>query len=350
MKSTFFFFAILFTVAFCSKVENTIDSREFNEIIEDFVDIQKTANANVDIPLILSTLKINLDSSQKQYTDFLDGFIVSCNNAKVKLSNYLVSLRSQSDDTRNQAGHWRKEADKAFRDSSRNERMLNHTRELLQKVMQDMAQIIVEYHDGVGESDAKLTVIKQLNDIIEDELIKPTGRSFVQLKFHRRLDQLQALLQKTGDNFYTPVISTLVSLASETNFADQRILKQILLNIRNLRASIEKFKSEKEYAMNEKMVILKKQQENLQSQIGDFQHLAERYVSIVTEAHQNMDLLNKDFSNLQAEIQRKSGEMENLNHLCEEENTMYKKGIGRILEIKDGIRTALNLEQRRKQE
>jgi hypothetical protein len=160
---------------------------------------------------------------------------------------------------------------------------------------------------------------------------------------------LQELLQKTGDTLYTPIITALVNLASESSFSDQSVLKQILFNLRKLRANIEKFKGEKEYDMNNRMVILKKEQENLESQIGDYQHLSERYVSIVTEAHQNMDLLNKDFSNIQAEVERKNSELQNLNHLCEEENTMYKRGINRIIEVKDGIRNALGLEHQRRQ-
>jgi predicted nucleic acid-binding Zn-ribbon protein len=349
MKSTFFFLIFLFSTAFATGIETTIDSREFSEIIEDFVEIHKEANSNIDIGMLLAGLRLNLDASQKQYRDFLDSFIVSCNNAKVKLGNYIVNLKGQAEETRSQANHWKRDTEKAFKDSGNNERMLNQTRANLQKVMQDMAQIIVEYHQGVGESEAKLVVIKQLYNIIEDELIKPSGRSFVQLKFHRKLDNLQELLQKTGDTLYTPIITALVNLASESSFSDQSVLKQILFNLRKLRANIEKFKGEKEYDMNNRMVILKKEQENLESQIGDYQHLSERYVSIVTEAHQNMDLLNKDFSNIQAEVERKNSELQNLNHLCEEENTMYKRGINRIIEVKDGIRNALGLEHQRRQ-
>ena len=348
MKSTFFFFVFLISISISMRTEARIDSREFQEIIDDFVEINKEATSEVDVGMLLAGLKITLDSSQNQYSSFLDSFIVTCNNAKFKLANYVLSLKTSADDSKNKANHWKKSAEKAFSDSGQNDLMLKNTRLNLNSVIKEMARIIVEYHQGVSQSDKQLTVIKQLNDIIEDELIKPTGRSFVQLKFHRKLADLQDMVRKSGDTLYTPIIAILIGFASEQNFSKQNLLKQILLNIHKLKANIEKFKGEKEGSMNSKMMMVKTQEENLESQIGDYQHLSERYVSIVTEAHQNMALLNTDFSNLQSEIGRKNTELETLNKLCEEENTMYKKGIDRIVLIKEGITEALVLDQQRK--
>ena len=157
------------------------------------------------------------------------------------------------------------------------------------------------------------------------------------------------MIEKSGNSHYSPIISALIGFASEENFSNQSILKQILLNIHKLKSNIEKFRAEKEGSMNNRMVLLKKQQENLESQIVDYQHLSERYVSIVTEAHQNMALLNREFTNLQSEIGRKHTELDTLYKLCEEENSMYKKGIDRIVLIKEGIREALFVDQKRNQ-
>ena len=302
---TFFFVFYLFSISICTKVETKIDSHDFQEIIDDFVEINKEASSDIDISMLLSGLKVTLDSSQNQYSNFLDSFIVTCNNAKAKLANYVSSLNASAEESKNQANNWKKSAENAFADSGKNDQMLKNTRDSLTTVLKETAQIIVEYHQGLSESDAQLKVIKQLNDIIEDELIKPSARSFVQLKFHRKLKDLQELIEKSGNSHYSPIISALIGFASEENFSNQSILKQILLNIHKLKSNIEKFRAEKEGSMNNRMVLLKKQQENLESQIVDYQHLSERYVSIVTEAHQNMALLNREFTNLQSEIGRK---------------------------------------------
>jgi len=339
---------MLLSIAICTKIENKIDSREFQEIIDDFVEIHKIATSDIDISMLLTNIKLTLDANQKSYRSFLDGFIVTCNNAKFKLFNYVETLKGAADETKRSANNWKQSADKAYKDSAQNNKMLNQTKETLSKVLEDMAQIIVDYHKGVSESDAKLIVLKQLFDIIEDELLTPSGKSFVQLKFHKSLESLQELVMRSHDTLYTPILSTLITLATEQNFSNQNVLKQILLNLRKLKMNIEKFKAEKEMAMNDQMRILKQEEENLESQIGDYQHLSERYVSIVVEAHQNMALLNRDFTNFQSEIARKNSELETVNHLCEEEDTMYKKGINRISLIKEGISEALHLDQQMK--
>jgi len=340
---------MLLSISTCTKIENKIDSREFQEIIDDFVEIHKIATSDVDVGMLLTNIKLTLDANQKSYKTFLDGFILTCNNAKHKLFNYVDSLKGAADETKRTANHWKESADKAYKDSAQNNKMLNQTRETLSKVLEDMAQIIVDFHKGVSESDSKLIVLKQLFDIIEDELLTPSpGKSFVQLRFHNKLENLQELVAKSHDTLYTPILTTLINLATEQNFSNQKVLKQILLNLRRLRINIEKYKAEKEMAMNEQMKVLKQEEENLESQIGDYQHLSERYVSVVVEAHQNMALLNRDFTNLKSEIERKNSELETVNHLCEEEDTMYKKGINRIITIKEGISEALSLDQKRK--
>ena len=298
MKTFIFLIFLIISITNNTTIESRLDSNEFHEIIDDFVEIFKVANHDEDIALLLTNVKDTLEISENNYKTFLNGFVLSCNTAKNRVANYAKSLKTAADQAKNDANHWKKSAEKAFAGSADNDKMLNQTRLTLNNVLADMAHIIVEYREGVSESESKLIVIKQLNDIIEDELIKPTGKSFVQIKFHTKLNKLQKLVRNSGDAFYTPILTALINLASEQNFSDQKILKQILINLAKLKINIEKFKAEKESTMNQLMTTLKSQEQNLESQIGDFQHLSERYVSTVTEAHQSMDILNTDFTNL----------------------------------------------------
>ena len=68
MKSTFFFFVFLISISISMRTEARIDSREFQEIIDDFVEINKEATSEVDVGMLLAGLKITLDSSQNQYS------------------------------------------------------------------------------------------------------------------------------------------------------------------------------------------------------------------------------------------------------------------------------------------
>jgi len=204
----------------------------------------------------------------------------------------------------------------------------------------DMENTIISYHAGVTETDRKLVVVKELRDIIEDELLNP-GKSFIQVgKFNEKLQNLQNLVKSSGDSMYEPIIATLVSLASEQNFSDQKILAAILKNLKALDTSLLKFKEEKRHAMEEGMKQLKAIEENLQSQLEDHHHIEQKCVSDVAEANQNIDLLNTEITNLNSEITRKTDEFKAIEHLCATENNMFKNGSKRIALIKKDLAEA----------
>ena len=93
MKSiTFYYLFFLVSIASCVGIETKIDSHEFREIIDDFVEIHKEASTGVDIGMILGGLKMNLDASQKEYKEFLNSFIVSCNKFTMSLDNPVVDM------------------------------------------------------------------------------------------------------------------------------------------------------------------------------------------------------------------------------------------------------------------
>jgi len=205
-----------------------------------------------------------------------------------------------------------------------------------------MSKIILDYKAGVSESDSKLYVVKQLRDIIEDELLNP-GKSFIQVDaFNSKLKDLQNLVKKSGDSLYTPIIETLVALASEQNFSDQKILKAILSNLKSLEQNITKFKAEKKTALKVTLKTLKAQEENLIGQLQDYAHLEQRYVSDVTEANQNTALLTETLSNLNNEIARKQDELRNIDHLCDTENKMFKDGVTRVDAVKKDVNSAIS--------
>jgi len=205
-----------------------------------------------------------------------------------------------------------------------------------------MSKIILQYKAGVSESDSKLYVVKQLRDIIEDELLNP-GKSFIQVnEFNSKLKDLQMLVKKSGDTLYTPIIATLVELASEQNFSDQKILKAILSNLKALEENINKFKAEKKTALKVTLKTLKAQEQNLVGQLQDYAHLEQRYVSDVTEANENTAVLTDTLLNLNNEIARKEDELRNIDHLCDTENKMFKDGVTRVDAVKKDVNNAIN--------
>jgi len=322
-------------------MEAEIDSKASQEIMEDFVEVHKAAGQEVDVGLTLANVNLNLQASAKKYKEFISSFVLTCNNAKAKVSGFVKSLENARDEAKNKvANTWTKQLAKARKGISEAQTNAKTTVTRLEAIHKEMEKTVMDYHVGVVETDNKLNVVKQLRDIIEDELVNP-GKSFIQVgKFNEKLQNLQALVKKSGDSMYEPIIATLVSLASEQNFSNQKILAAILKNLKDLETSLTKFKAEKELSMNAGLKILKAQEENLTSQLEDYHHLEQRNVSDVAEANQNIDLLNSDITNLTSEITRKTEEFTAIQHLCDRENEMFKAGSQRIGLIKKDLKEA----------
>ena len=339
--STLIFFFLLVSIS-SMKMEAEIDSKAFQEIMEDFVEVHNEANEDADVDTLLTNVKINIESSEKNYGKFLATFLLSCNNAKAKVATFVKGLENARLDAQNKiANTWTKQSVSARKQiKSAQDEALN-TERRLESIRKEMTQIVVDFTVGVTETNEKLSVVKQLRDIIEDELVNP-GKSFIQLSnFNQKLSNLESLIKKSGDTMYTPIIETLVQLASGQNFSDQGILKAILKNLNALEMNLTKFKKDKEVSMNVTLKNLKSQEENLVSQLDDYHHLEQRYVSDVSEANQNINLLTQDVLSLNGEITRKSEELRNIAHLCDTENDMFKLGKERLAAVKEGLKVAL---------
>lgn len=340
--STIVFFFLLVSIS-STQMEAEIDSKAFQEIMDDFVEVHEAAGQQVDMGLVLSDVKITLQASQKKYSEFLSSFLLSCNNARAKVNTFVTSLTNARNEAQNQiSNYWASQLTKGnagVKEAQTNKQSIAQRLAGLQK---QMTEIVVHYQAGVAETDNKLHVVKQLRDIIEDELVNP-GKSFIQVKqFNEKLSNLQDLIKRSGDTLYTPIIETLVELASEQNFSDQKILQAILKNLKALETNLLQFKGERETAMNTTLKNLRAQEENLNGQSQDYTHLEQRYASNVREAEQNTQLLQTEVSNLNSEIARKQSELENITHLCNTENELFKSGSQRMQLIKADLDLAVS--------
>jgi chromosome segregation ATPase len=323
-------------------MEAQIDSKAFQEIMDDFVEVHKAAGQSVDQGLLVSELRVALDSSAKKYAEFVSGLSRSCLNARAKVDSFIKRLTEARLEAQNQVKNtWANQLASGRKSATSSQASIVKVGAQLGVLQKQITQIVIDYHEGVTETDNKLHVVKQLRDIIEDELINPG--QFVQIqKFNDKLKNLQELIKKSGDSLYTPIIQTLVELASEQNFSDQKILKAILSNLNQLQASLESFKKERETALNVTLKNLKAQEENLNGQLNDYHKLEQSAVSSINEANQNTVVLNTEITNLTAEIDRKNEEYKSIQHLCETEQKTFQDGTKRINLIREDLKSATN--------
>lgn len=339
--STIVFFFLLVSIS-STQMEAEIDSKAFKEIMDDFVEVHEAAGAAVDLGLVIANVKISLAASEKAYKEFINSFNLSSQNARGKVDSYIKSLNTALNEANNAVKNtWANQRAKGQKTIKEAGEGIKRVEGQLAAIHKQLSQIVIDYHNGVAESDNKLHVVKQLRDIIEDELLNPG--SFVQIKkFNEKLNTLQSLIQKSGDTMYTPIIQTLISLASQGNFSDQKILRAILDNLKQLETSLNNYKKERETDMNVNLKNLKAQEENLNGQLNDYHKLEQRGVSDVHEANQNTELLNTEITNLTSEIARKRDEFKAIEHLANTENAMFKSGIQRIELMRKDVSEASN--------
>ena len=339
LPTIIFFFLLVSTSS--TITEAKIDSRAFQEIMDDFVQVHSAASAQIDLGLVLSDVKITLQAGEKRYKEFLSTFLSGCNNAKAKVNKFVTGLQNARAEAQNQISNtWASQTEKGRKGVTDAVASAAKVSKDIADIKANMAKIVIDYHSGVTETDMKLNVVKQLRDIIEDELINP-GQSFVQIrKFNEKLAHLNELIKRSGDSLYTPIIATLVELASEQNFSDQKILSTILKNLKELENSLNAFRLERENAMNVTLKSMKAQEDNLAAQLTDYHHLEQRYASDVFEASQNTQLLNTEITNLNSEITRKQDELQSVTKLCDTENEMFTAGTQRMEMIKSDLTLA----------
>lgn len=343
MTSFVFISFLLLSISYSTKLDAIVSSKDFQDIVNDFVEIHNIVYDGANIDLVITSIKMTLEASQKSYGAFLGGFVMNCKSAQNRVANYIASLQSSAEDTEHEANTWKKQAKTAFDSAKQNQLYLFRTRTRLQEVLKEISNLVFEYHRAVAESNTKLHVLKQLSDIIEDELLSSPGESFIQLnKFNGKINKIKGLIQKAGDSFFSPLLHTLVQSAIERKFSDQNVLKQIILTLHELTQKIDSYKRSKEQTMQSTLELLKKQESNLESQVLDYQHLNTKYSSMIKESNENLHIMSDDYRNMKSEITRKQSELRSLERLCDLEYKMYKSGIRRIIKIKQDLGIAVN--------
>jgi len=186
------------------------------------------------------------------------------------------------------------------------------------------------------EAEQKLVVIKTLRDIINDELLnaqvsgnnvrdtaKAAEPSFVQLKtFTAKLGELKTLLSQSHESLYTPLLTTLLSLAETRGFSDSGILRQILDTVGKLEGSLREFRNKQETEGKTNIKNLKGQ---AQEKVKQIKSLAAILAADISSEKENLAVQEKaktDLESLDKEIARKKGEVAYWEKIC-----LYQEGI-----------------------
>ncbi len=324
MNKSAFFIVLLVLIAFSS----TSKLASFDGVISKLVQLNQAAGKDSsDISILVSQVASATKESNQKFDSFMEGLVNRCDTGKKLQSTFAEKLNNDILAIKTRSANAQKDNAKFENDNAGNNKDLRNAQNSLEDLKAQIAKAYGDLETFGSEAERKLVILKTLRDIITDELLAPTkGQSFVQLRtFNDKLHELKGLLEKSNDAQFTPLVSTLITLAQAQNFADQGILNQILAVLSKLEANLVEFR--------------KKQESNDQKNIRDQKGLAMQKVtqiktlanmiagneSLIVDNNNLVASSEKDIAAIQKEIQRKATEVTYFTKICAFEDDLKVK-------------------------
>ena len=322
MNKTVFFFVTLIVIAFCSNSK----AASFDGILDKLVQLNQAAGKDAnEISLLVSQVSSSTQESNNNFDSFISGLVSRCTQGSTVQSDFIAKLDADRLSVLTKSN----DATDAIKTIGGQKDGLTDqvtgTKADLEKLKADIQAAYEEYKTYGVETEQKLVVIKTLRDIITDELLAassdaPTGNapSFVQLNtFNDKLGQLKTMLEKSKDNSYAPLVSTLLSLAETKGFADSSILNQILSVLNTLESSLKQFRVKQDTDGKANIKSLKDQAEQKVKQLQLLSTMVAGYTSDIEDNNNIVKAAVLDIGVIDAEKLRKTDEAAYWTKICD---------------------------------
>ena len=326
MKTNFLFFI---TLIICSQSFSTLFKAKestMKYIINELIELnQEAGTPALEIQKLLNGIEGG-SSGMQAYSRRAFGSIEStCTQGGTKLSNFISQLRADlvADNAREF------EARNKLKDIAKTAAGLNkelkETLEGIKRLAQRIKKEVQEDTRYSIEAQEKLDVIKRLRDLISDELVDGSqAGAFVQIeKIKKTINELKEKMENMEDQGpLTPLISALISLTSEGNFSDQKILRSILLLLNRIQENLQSFQVKRDESQKEVMNLLRNQRN---AKVKQYQEVRKLVASTDNDSRYQNGVINHAqgaASVLNGQIAKKTKEFNQWQGLCNEEKKM----------------------------
>jgi len=314
----------LIVISFCS----TTRVQNFDGLIDKLIELNQAAGKDSnDIGIELSSIEQNHNDIKSAELAYAEGASSRCSAAKLLQESLIKNLNADklAITTRShKAEEDNKLIDEQVAKLTGQIKVEREGLHALEKSIDDEIENIRVYG---SEAEHKLVVVKALRDIITDELLaaphQQQQHSFIQLaEFNDKIHELKALLQNSNDGIYSPLVSTLLSLAEERGFSDQKILEQILTLLNKLEKNLTEFRHKQKTEGKQNIKNLKEQAKQKLNQIKAIGNLLATNVSNKKDNTNIIESGVKDASSLDHEVARKSKEADQWRKLCDHQDQL----------------------------
>jgi len=263
MKTNFLFFIMLII---CSQSFATLFKAKestMQYIINELIELNHNADTPVlEIQELLNHIEGGSSGTQENSKKVFGGIKSTCTKGESELKNFVVQLKNDltSDQSRiieagNKLTDIAKTAARLNEDLNESLAGIERLSKRLKKEAEDERRYSIEAQE-------KLDVIKRVRDLINDELVDGSqAGAFVQIKkIKATINELKEKMENMKDQGpFSPLISALISLTSEGNFSDQKILKSILRLLHQIQENLQKFQVKHDESQKEVMNLIRNQ-------------------------------------------------------------------------------------------
>jgi chromosome segregation ATPase len=287
------------------------------------------AGSQVSNGVLLAQIRNAWDNQKKANTEFHRTLTTHCTAAHAKIQGSITKLTQAITDAQNNMNTHKQsleKSNKAVKEAAEN---IQKARTAYKGLNQRLDKTLLDYKVVAQEADQKLNVVKLLRDIISDELLNDKPGNFVQLnKFQEKLNELKGMLNNNNDSIYAPIVSVLLDLATEQNFANQGVLKQILQNLNNLDKALREFRKKQEAGLDSEVKSIRAQMKNTVDRIQAYSRMRAQSRSKSLDSTHYIRFYSHEIEHFNAEKGRKGEEQKMLTKLCDYHHKT-RKGVER---------------------
>jgi len=327
MNKNAIYFLLLCLIAYVSSSD-----QRYKKILTDFAELSEAlGNQKEDTGVLMANVRNAIAKQRVNARAHWRLLNTHCASAHAKLQTSLKNLDTSTTDSRNELNKWRAAATQAKREVVEAATNIKKSRVQFRNLKKQHNQVLLDYKVVAEETDQKLHVVKMLRDIISDELLNHAPGSFVQLnKFQAKLNELKGMLNNNNDSLYAPIVSVLLDLATEQNFSNQAVLRQILTNINNLDAALTKFRAKEEAGLDVAVKALRGVMRTAREKILEYGRMRAQAVSRSLDARHYIKFYNHEILHFTAERKRKVDEQKLVTKLCTFQRNSHKRDKRRI--------------------
>ena len=304
----------------CSYTQSRTKNMEV--ILNQFVQLNQAAGKDKEVvSMIVSQVSSAFKDNNEREESVHGGILDRCTAGQKVLQEYIKKLETDLLALNANIEATKGEIEVAEKDGQNYLKQLENLKTDLMEQKKRATDEITNYQNLGAESEKKLVAIKAIRDVITDELLTPDGQSFLQLQtqeFSRQVNDLKNMLRevKAKESIFSPILSTLLQLAQNKNFADQQILVKVIEVLKKFEQNIKDFRIKQQHEGKQIIEDLKKSIGATKDQARNVVNLLQERKSKIASGQDNNINDGKNAKNFSDTIKRKKDEIVYWDNIC----------------------------------